>query len=233
MKKEVLKQQVLTAMFTALICAGTLVVQIPTPVTNGYVNIGDCFVLAAAWVLGPWYGFFAGGVGSALADLISGYPHYIPGTFLIKGLMALAAALLVRTLSKRISKRAGRLVGALAAELIMVTGYFLYAWAILGKAVTAALTSIPSNLLQGAMGIVGGMMLAEVLERLPIFGRNHAVTTAGTAPDRSITSAGNLVMHSVICPHCNAKFEFRGTVGKCPYCEATYHDPSSDRSADQ
>lgn len=173
MKKVLLRKQVLTAMFTALICAATCVIQIPTPVTSGYVNVGDCFVLAAGWFLGPWYGLFAGGVGSALADLISGYPHYIPGTFVIKGLMAMAAALLSRKLPAKLPSRVGRLIGALAAELIMVSGYFLYAWAILGKAVTAALTSIPSNLLQGTVGIVGGMMLIEVLDRLPFAGHRH------------------------------------------------------------
>ena len=173
MKKELLRKQILTAMFTALICAATLVIQIPTPVTSGYVNVGDCFVLTAGWFLGPWYGLFAGGVGSALADLISGYPHYIPGTFVIKGLMALVAALLSHRLRGKQPSRVGRLLSALAAELIMVGGYFLYAWAILGKAVTAAVTSVPSNLLQGAVGIVGGMLLIEVLDRLPFVNRNH------------------------------------------------------------
>ena len=173
MKKELLRKQILTAMFTALICAATLVIQIPTPVTSGYVNVGDCFVLTAGWFLGPWYGLFAGGVGSALADLISGYPHYIPGTFVIKGLMALVAALLSHRLRGKQPSRVGRLISALAAELIMVGGYFLYACAILGKAVTAAVTSVPSNLLQGAVGIVGGMLLIEVLDRLPFVNRNH------------------------------------------------------------
>lgn len=175
MKKELLRKQVLTAMFTALICAATMLIQIPTPMTNGYVNVGDCFVLAAGWFLGPWYGLFAGGVGSALADLISGYAHYIPGTFVIKGLMAMVAALLSRKLLAKLPMRAGRLIGALAAELIMVSGYFLYAWAILGKAVTAAVTSIPSNLLQGTVGIVGGMMLIEILDRLPFAGHHRVV----------------------------------------------------------
>ena len=162
-------------MFTALICAATMLIQIPTPMTNGYVNVGDCFVLAAGWFLGPWYGLFAGGVGSALADLISGYAHYIPGTFVIKGLMAMVAALLSRKLLAKLPMRVGRLIGALAAELIMVSGYFLYAWAILGKAVTAAVTSIPSNLLQGTVGIVGGMMLIEILDRLPFAGHHRVV----------------------------------------------------------
>lgn len=175
MKKELLRKQVLTAMFTALICAATMLIQIPTPMTNGYVNVGDCFVLAAGWFLGPWYGLFAGGVGSALADLILGYAHYIPGTFVIKGLMAMVAALLSRKLLAKLPMRVGRLIGALAAELIMVSGYFLYAWAILGKAVTAAVTSIPSNLLQGTVGIVGGMMLIEILDRLPFAGHHRVV----------------------------------------------------------
>ena len=55
MKKELLKKQIMTAMFTALICAATLVIQIPTPVTSGYVNVGDCFVLTA----GLDFGIFA------------------------------------------------------------------------------------------------------------------------------------------------------------------------------
>lgn len=176
MKKAVLRREVQTAVFTALICAATLSVRIPTPITSGYVNVGDCFVLAAAWMLGPWYGLFAGGVGSALADLIGGYPHYILGTLLIKGTMALVAALLgrqVRTAHVRAHapSRVGRLIGAIAAEVVMVVGYFLYAWLLLGNGASAALTSILPNLVQGAVGVVGGMALTEVLGRLPVFGR--------------------------------------------------------------
>ena len=81
----------MTAMFAALICVATMVIQIPSPL-GGYVNFGDCFILVAAWVLGPVYGFAAGGIGSALADAFTGYAHYIPGTFVIKGLIAVMAA---------------------------------------------------------------------------------------------------------------------------------------------
>lgn len=175
MKRDVLKKQVQTAMFTALICVATMVIRIDTPATGGYVNLGDCFVLAASWFLGPWYGMFAGGVGSALADLFSGYPHYIPGTLVIKGLMALVAYLPVKFLRGKAFGWVSHLIGAIGAELVMVGGYFLYAWAILGKGLTAALTSVPENLLQGAVGMVGGMMLIEVLTRLPLYGRGHRV----------------------------------------------------------
>ena len=107
MKKADVRKQVLTALFTALICVATMVIQIPTPMTGGYVNVGDVFVLAAAWFLGPWYGMFAAGVGSALADLLSSYAHYIPGTLIIKALMALTAALIAKRLRERIPSRAG------------------------------------------------------------------------------------------------------------------------------
>ena len=101
--KDRLLRICVAAMFTALICVATMIIQIPSPL-NGFVNFGDCFILIAAWVLGPWYGFAAGGIGSALADLFSGYMHYVPGTFVIKGLIAVAAALICRALLKRFTK---------------------------------------------------------------------------------------------------------------------------------
>ena len=156
-----LKKMVLTALFTALTCIATMLIQIQMPATQGYVNIGDCFVLLGAWVLGPIYGAFAGGVGSALADALAGYMHYVPGTLVIKALMAVIAALLFRALGKK-NAYLGQLVGGVAAELWMVLGYFIYAWLILGKGLAAA-TSIPGNLLQGAIGIVAAIALVVAL----------------------------------------------------------------------
>ena len=96
MKNETIRKLVLSAMFAALCCVATMIVQIPT--VAGYTNLGECMCLLAGLVLGPWYGFFAAGIGSGLADLLAGYAHYVPGTFLIKGLVALIAALLLRPL---------------------------------------------------------------------------------------------------------------------------------------
>lgn len=163
MKKEKfsVRTLVITALFTALTCIATMVIQIRMTVTEGYVNIGDCFVLLGAWVLGPYFGAFAGGVGSALADLLSGYMHYVPGTFVIKALMAIVAAVLYRQIGKK-HNRLGQLASGIAAELWMVLGYFLYAWLLLGKG-SAAATSIPGNLLQGAIGIVAAVALIAAL----------------------------------------------------------------------
>lgn len=155
------KKMIYTALFTALVCVATMVLQIQTPVTNGYINIGDCFVLMSAWILGPFYGAFAGGVGSALADLLLSYAHYVPGTLIVKGLMAVIAALLYRRLSRR-NNYLAQAVSGVVSELWMVAGYFIYASLILGKGLAAA-SSVPSNLLQGAVGLVAAIALIAAL----------------------------------------------------------------------
>ena len=151
---------VFTGLLTALVCVATMVIKIPTP-TNGYVNLGDAMVLLCGWLLGPAYGFFAAGVGSALADLIGGYGSYVAGTFLIKGLMGLAAGLIVYKGSTRFTLR---VMGAVAAELIMIGGYFLYESTLLGYGLAAA-ASIPGNAMQGLMGIVFGLLLIRTIEK--------------------------------------------------------------------
>ena len=205
MKKEQIIKLCVTGMFTALICVATMVIQIPAPLA-GYVHFGDCFILIAAWILGPWYGFAAGGIGSALADLFTGYAHYIPGTLIIKGLMAVAAALIVRSFIKKSDavrpkaqqdvaqqrrtgdktelvavrpkapqdvaqprrtgdklRLPGFVVSGLAAEVIMVAGYYLFKATFLQRGWIPTLANIPSNCVQGAFGLVLGVFLIQII----------------------------------------------------------------------
>ena len=151
---------VLSALMAALVYVATSIIQIPSPV-NGYVNLGDCFVLLSGWLLGPWYGGAAAGIGSMLVDLLSGYGHYVPGTLIIKGVDAMAAALIFRALGRG---KTGMLVSGIVGETIMVLGYFFYASLILGKGLAAA-ASIPGNIVQGIAGIAIGMVLAVLLQK--------------------------------------------------------------------
>ena len=144
----------------ALTYVATMVVQIPSPM-QGYVNLGDCCVLLSGWILGPWWGGAAAGIGSMLTDLLNGYAHYAPGTLVIKALDAMAAALIVKALGR---KPYAYVVGGVVGELIMVAGYFGYACLLLGKGIGAA-ASIPGNLVQGAMGLVIGLVLFVLLKR--------------------------------------------------------------------
>ena len=80
MKHEKLQKMVLAALFAALTYVATNIIHIPTPATNGYINLGDCMVLLGAFLLGPVWGAAAGGIGSMLADVLLGYFSYAPGT---------------------------------------------------------------------------------------------------------------------------------------------------------
>ena len=163
MNDKKIRKLVLAALLAALVCVATMVVQIPSPM-QGYVNLGDCFVLLSGWLLGPWYGFAAGGIGSMLADLFLGYGHYAPGTFVIKGLVALIAALLYEKLGR---SPAARIASGVVGEIVMVLGYFGYASLLLGKGLAAA-ASIPGNIFQGTVGLVVGVLLVAVLERAKV-----------------------------------------------------------------
>ena len=156
---------VLCALFSALITVATLIIQIPSPM-NGYVNLGDVFVLFSAFYLGPLYGAICAGVGSALADLLTGYVIYAPGTFVIKATMAVCAYFSFVALVKLFKhKYPAMLVGGIIAEAIMVLGYFLYACLIMGEGIAAA-ASIPGNLVQGLVGVAVGPAFAQVMIRI-------------------------------------------------------------------
>ena len=91
--KSNVKKIVMTALLTALTCAATMSIRIPTPGTGGYIHPGDALVILSGIILGPAGGFLAGGAGSALSDLLGGYFIYVPITLVIKGLVALLSAL--------------------------------------------------------------------------------------------------------------------------------------------
>jgi uncharacterized membrane protein len=61
------------ALLMALVATATMVLRLPTPATEGYINLGDVVIVAAALLFGPWAGAVAGGVGAAMADVLGGY----------------------------------------------------------------------------------------------------------------------------------------------------------------
>lgn len=164
-----LRKLVFSGLFSAIICVATLVVQIPAPM-NGYLNLGDSFVLLSGFVLGPVYGFCAASIGSALADIISGYSLYAPATFLIKGFVAVLAFYIFTIYEKIIPKGKiiGRIAAAIIAELFMVFGYFVCAFVLFREGLSAAISTIPGNLLQAAAAIIVAVPIYEVLKRVKI-----------------------------------------------------------------
>ena len=154
---------VLTALFAALICVATMLIQIPIPATGGYANLGDGVILIAAFLLHPLYAVIAAGLGSMLADLLAGYASYALGTLVIKALVALIAALIYNRFGRG-RKTSAQIAGGIAAELIMILGYFFYEAVLLGIGIGAA-GGIPGNVGQGVVGVVLGCVLTPILAR--------------------------------------------------------------------
>ena len=156
------KKIVTAALMAALACAATMAIKIPSPL-KGYLNLGDCIVLSAGWMLSPSYGFLAAGLGSALADILSGYITYAPATFIIKGLMALIAFYGFILLNKKLSVLPSRIISGAAAEIIMILGYFIYEGLLYGF--VPSLVNIPANGIQGIAGLIVGVILMKMFEK--------------------------------------------------------------------
>ena len=161
--KNTTQKIVIASMMASLVCVATMVVKIPSPL-NGYLNIGDCIVLLAGWLLSPAYGFLAAGIGSALADVFSGYLVYAPATFAIKGAMALIAYYGVKLLREKPGKLVARIASGAVAEIFMVGGYFLFEGIIYDGFIAVAV-NIPANAIQGAVGLVLGCLLVTLFEK--------------------------------------------------------------------
>lgn len=134
------------ALSTALVAVLTLAVQVYIPETRGYFNFGELGVYAVALLFGPRVGAIAGGVGSALADLLTGYSYYAPGTLAIKGLEGFVVGFLYGRLS-RSPKMRSALACAIPVAVFAALSYVGYAyysgeqeWT-LGMALRAALAA--------------------------------------------------------------------------------------------
>lgn len=160
-----LKKLILAALFAALSCVATMSIRIPTPGTSGYIHPGDAIVILSGVILGPVWGFLAGGIGSALSDLIGGYFIYVPITFVIKGLVALAAGLLYQKVGKNQKSRyIAVILGGVADIILVAGGYFVCEFFIYGAGAAA---SIPANIIQGVGGLVISCILYPILIAIP------------------------------------------------------------------
>ena len=159
------KQIVMAALMAALACVTTMIIKIPSPL-KGYLNLGDCIVLVAGWMLSPSYGFLAAGFGSALADIFSGYVTYAPATFVIKGLMALIAFYVFKLLHNKAGNLLSRIIGGVLAEVMMILGYFVLEGLIYGF--VPSLVNIPANGVQGVAGLIIGVVIIKIFEKSKI-----------------------------------------------------------------
>ena len=165
MKKNHTKLTCLSGIFSALVFVITAYLHIPT--YNGYVHCGDGVIFLAACVLPMPYSIIVGALGAMLADLLTGFAIWAPGSMIIKGLLAL---LFTCKPNKIITKR--NLVMLLPAALISAVGYYLYEALITGSFI-ASLAGIPGSIIQAVASsiifIVAGLAMDKYNVKKKLF----------------------------------------------------------------
>jgi len=88
------KDIVISGIMIALVFVLTFAIKIPVPFTRGYVHLGDSIIFISAILFGWKVGALAGGLGSALADLVGGFAYWALPTLIIKSIMGALVGLL-------------------------------------------------------------------------------------------------------------------------------------------
>ncbi|MEA5015809.1 MAG: ECF transporter S component [Candidatus Limiplasma sp.] len=149
-------------LLAAVVFVSTAFLKLPIPMAQGYVHLGDGFILLGAALMG-YVAVPAAALGSLLADLLLGFVPYALPTFVIKGAMAAVAVLAVR--QKNIALRILLLI---LAEAVMVFGYFVAEGWLLGLGAAGAWASVPGNAVQGGSGVVIALALMPMLRRIKL-----------------------------------------------------------------
>lgn len=153
------REAALTAVMTAAVAAVTMVISVPFPLTRGYFNFGDAVVMLAGLLFGARLGGFAGGIGSAMADVLSGYPYYAPLTLVIKGTEGFLTGVIG---SNR--KLSFKVAGVAAGAVTMLVGYFAVETPLYGMA--AALAELVTiNSIQVISGAVVSIVMNQIILR--------------------------------------------------------------------
>ena len=158
----------------AVVTVFTAVIQVPNPASGGYFNLSDVAVIFAAVAFGPWVGLVAGGLGTAIADLILGYAQFAPISFVAHGGEGLIAGWIAL-------RRPGWLVPAwIAGVAWMMAGYFVGELIIAGSAQAVA-DLVGTNWIQALAGVLGLALYYAVRAAYPPIATWRAGRTWTTA----------------------------------------------------
>lgn len=155
-----------TAVMAALVCVATMVIQIPIPL--GYANLGSACILLATLFIGKRSGIWAGGIGSALADLLTGFAGWALPTFIIKSMIAFWAGSIAYKKDGTCTLFSVRtLIACLIAMVWMVAGYTV-AGAILYGGWVQGLASAPGLAAEGVLNLAVFYGMGSLFEKAKI-----------------------------------------------------------------
>jgi uncharacterized membrane protein len=146
----------LLAIMTAVTTVMTFLVKVPSP-AKGYYHLGDAAVYFTALSFGPFSALIAGGVGTALADIIGSYAQWAPFSLVIHGLQGFAVGLIAGKARDRRIPVLRWVLAFAAGTLILCAGYLAAGTLLTGFG--AAVAELPGNVGQSVVGILCASLL--------------------------------------------------------------------------
>lgn len=160
-----------TALFIAIVFLGVFIIKFPGPF--GYAHIGDSMIFLAVLMLGGKRGAVSGGLGAALADIVSGYTIWAVPTLICKALMALVMGAMVKHHAFGLKGRALWILSAVVGGLTQGIAYVLFWFVLFGKA--AAIAAVPGLIFQTVSGIIIAFVISEALQKTSL--KKHFIYT--------------------------------------------------------
>lgn len=160
MKNSKIRLMCLSGIFIAIVFVFTAYLHIPSH--TGYTHIGDGFIYLAACMMPLPYAVSVGAVGAMLADCLSGYALWAPGSVIIKALTVFCFS---RKGKKIVNLR--NLLGLLPAWILCIGGYYLYESIITGNFI-APLSGIPGYITQSVLSSIVFVAAGLALDKFNI-----------------------------------------------------------------
>lgn len=158
MKDQKIRLMCIAGIFTAIVFVFTAYLHIPSH--TGYTHVGDGFIYLAACMLPLPYAMFVGAGGALLADCLTGYAIWAPGSIIIK---TVAVLFFSRKSARIISIR--NLLALIPAWAVCIGGYYLYEALITGNFV-APLSGIPGYITQSVLSSILFIVAGLAMDKL-------------------------------------------------------------------
>lgn len=160
MERNKIKLMCFTGIFTAIVFVFTAYLHIPSH--TGYTHVGDGFIYLAACILPLPYAVFVGAAGALIADCISGFAIWAPGSVIIK-----TAAVLFFSHKENNIICLRNILALMPAWVLCIGGYYLYESLVTGNFM-APLAGIPGYITQSALSTVLFVVAGFAMDKLKI-----------------------------------------------------------------
>ncbi|WP_408956357.1 ECF transporter S component [Natroniella sp. ANB-PHB2] len=166
------KKLTLAGLLIGLVTIATMVIKIPVPATEGYIHLGDSMIYVAAILFGSKFGSLAGGVGSAIADILLGYTHWALPTLIVKGIKGFIVGKISNPNQIKVDTiRVKDAVAILVGGTWMIVGYYFVS-ALFSGSFIVPLQGVPMDFVQMGMGaaiafpVVFALLKSEIIDEI-------------------------------------------------------------------